>query len=290
MANNGRLYEAFVGKLQQAILNSEQLGQQLNISIEQNKKILDNAGIEREFDLYWEYQLGGITYKTVIECKDYTSKVSVDKIDAFIGKLHDLPELIPVFATKSGYQSGAEKKAKHHKIELLLVREHNNSDWQDNDGNPYIKEVCFRVNIQMPLRITELSPVIDVAWLSDNTHIASDAGMQIFESTDQILIQDLFCDEEYTIHTLLEKLGQKYSDFEYGENTHNIKYQNAFITVRGVELKILGLLLKIHKSEPAIEEWKIDFASELEGVIEYLNKGTKTAVYNGRVIQNWRLL
>lgn len=60
---------------------------QKNIEIERNKKIKDNYGIVREFDLYWEYELAGVIYKTIIECKDYASRVSIDKIDAFIGKL-----------------------------------------------------------------------------------------------------------------------------------------------------------------------------------------------------------
>ena len=70
MANNGRDYESFVQKLQQALINSEEYLHQKNISIERNVKITDNYGIDREFDLYWEYELAGVTYKTVIECKD----------------------------------------------------------------------------------------------------------------------------------------------------------------------------------------------------------------------------
>ena len=68
MANNGRDYETFVQKIQQALINSEEYLHQKNISIERNVKITDNCGIDREFDLYWEYELAGVTYKTVIEC------------------------------------------------------------------------------------------------------------------------------------------------------------------------------------------------------------------------------
>ena len=67
--SNGKDYEEFVKTLQQALLYSELIGSSKNIEIESNKKITDNNGIEREFDLYWEYELAGVTYKTVIECK-----------------------------------------------------------------------------------------------------------------------------------------------------------------------------------------------------------------------------
>ena len=112
----------FVARLQQAILSSENISAQKNIVVETDKKLIDNCGVERQFDIFWEYQLGGFTYKTIIECKDYDSKVSVDKIDALIGKVKDLPDLRAVFSTKKGYQSGARAKAEHNKIDLLIVR------------------------------------------------------------------------------------------------------------------------------------------------------------------------
>ena len=123
MDRTGKEYENFVSILQQAILSSEEYIKQKNIVIEKNKIIKDKNGLDREFDLYWEYELGGLTYKTVIECKDYKSPITVEKIDALIGKIQDIPELKGVFATKTGYQSGTKTKAKKNGIELLIVRE-----------------------------------------------------------------------------------------------------------------------------------------------------------------------
>jgi hypothetical protein len=100
---------------------------------------VDRNGIEREFDLYWEYELGGFTYKAIIECKDYNSTIFIKKIDALLGKLHDIPDLRGIFATKMGYQSGALKKAQENNIDLLIVRKQNNSDWTDEEGAPLIK-------------------------------------------------------------------------------------------------------------------------------------------------------
>jgi hypothetical protein len=36
------------------MLDSEDLIKQKNVKIETNKKLTDNCGVEREFDLYWE--------------------------------------------------------------------------------------------------------------------------------------------------------------------------------------------------------------------------------------------
>lgn len=79
MTNTGIEYEKFVQTLMQVILNSEAEGRQKNIEVEHNKKLIDRYGIERQFDIYWEYEQAGFVYKTIIECKDYNSAVGIEK-------------------------------------------------------------------------------------------------------------------------------------------------------------------------------------------------------------------
>ncbi len=164
MNNDGKDYEQFVALLHQALLNAENITQQKNIKVELNKKIVDSHGVEREFDIYWEYELAGITYKTVIECKDYNSRIPLEKIDALIGKIRDISDLRAVFATKKGYQSGAKTKAEHNRIDLLVVREQDDSDWQNVDGTPFIKEIHVNMIIRMPAHITDFQPLLDAKW------------------------------------------------------------------------------------------------------------------------------
>ncbi|MQT98579.1 hypothetical protein, partial [Pseudomonas helleri] len=114
--NTGTEYEAFVGAIQQSLINSEVSSNLKNIKVEVNKKIEDINGIVRQFDVYWEFNLGGYDYKTVIECKDYASRVSIEKIDALLGKTSDIPGLRLIYATRTGYQIGAQTKANKHKI------------------------------------------------------------------------------------------------------------------------------------------------------------------------------
>ena len=45
----------FVARLQQAILSSENIAAQENIVVETDKKLIDNCGVERQFDIFWEY-------------------------------------------------------------------------------------------------------------------------------------------------------------------------------------------------------------------------------------------
>ena len=147
MTNTGIEYEIFVQKLMQAILDSESFGGQKNIKVRHNEEIADRFGIKRQFDVLWDYEQAGILYNTIIECKDYNSPVSIDKIDALVGKLADFPTVRGIIATKKGYQSGAREKAKNCGIEILCIREQNDSDWIDEKGNPLVKKVVLNLTM-----------------------------------------------------------------------------------------------------------------------------------------------
>ena len=283
MANTGKEYELFVARLQQAILSSESIAAQENIVVETDKKIIDNCGVARYFDIFWEYQLGGFTYKTVIECKDYDSKVSVDKIDALVGKVHDLPDLKAVVATKTGYQSGVKAKAEHNKIDLLIVREQNASDWTAPEGSARIKKICIEIILSSPARILKFDPVVDGEWIRNNTCIDISNQVHISGQNNQIIIDDVDKGAEYSLYELASRLspigGKDYGIFEKVE-----KFGNAFICYQDVRLKMISCRIEYAISEPMRERIEIDVPKEIVGVVEYLQKGTKKSVLrNGMV-------
>lgn len=284
MKNTGKEYENFVAQLQQALLNAENVTEQKNIEVELNKKIEDNCGVQRQFDIYWEYELGGITYKTVIECKDYDSLISVEKIDALIGKLKDIPDLKPVFATRKGYQSGAEKKAKNNKIDLLVVREQNSSDWEDEDGNPFIREVHLKSKMCMPAHIQSFEPMIDEAWVKENTSIDTSQPFSFSALNSEIIIEDIGSGETYSLYDLGSKL-RPCREAEYGTFEKIENLDDAYICINDVKLKLKGYKLKYLISKPIESEMVIDFSKELLGVIEYLQKGKKVSVFKNGVIR-----
>ena len=285
MHNDGKEYEHFVASLQQAILNSENITTQQNIKIELNKKIKDNCGNEREFDLYWEYELGGLTYKTVIECKDYNSNISVEKIDALIGKVRDIPDLRAVFATKKGYQIGARNKAEQNKIDLLIIRRQNDSDWQDANGNPYIKTIHIDMHINMPAVITKFEPTIDGEWVKSNTEIDTSKPLNLAGLNNEVFIDDLDKNEKYSLYDLASKLtpigNQKFGQFSKEED-----FKNAFLYHRDLKLKIHSYKIEYSISKPLIQPMEIDFSKELIGVVEYLQKGTKKSIFRDGIIKD----
>lgn len=284
MANTGKEYELFVAKLQQALLNAETITTQKNIQVEVDKKITDNCGIERQFDIYWEYELSGITYKTVIECKDYNSNVSVEKIDALIGKIRDIPDLKAVFATKKGYQSGAKAKADQNKIDLLIVREQNDTDWTDEDGTPLIKKICINMHLCRPAHIHKFEPVIDGEWVKENTAIDTTKPISLSGLNNEIFIENIDSGETYSLHELASRLAPLESK-EYGVFEKVEKFNNVFIYHKDLRLKLAGYKIEYSISKPINEPIEIDFSKELIGIVEYLQKGTKKSIFRDGVIK-----
>lgn len=267
--NTGKSYEEFVRSLYQAILQSEELGfgGQRNIDVEINKILIDTNGIKRQFDIYWEYSLGGLTYKTVIECKDYNSKVSIEKIDALQGKLSDFPNLRGIFATKKGYQSGAEKKAIEKDIDLLIVREQNDSDWTDIDGQPLVREIHIQMNAILPARIIGFDLQLPKeATLPPTTAI-----------NNEVLITHNQTGESYTVYDLQLTLMQGHHE-EEGEFEKTMIFQGT-VTTPSIEIPIEGYKVKYRIYGPAKSDLIIDFSEKLIGVIEYLNQGKKAKIY-----------
>ena len=280
--SDGTDYEIFVQRLQQALLDSEQWTTQKNISIERNKKITDRAGNVREFDLYWEYELAGVTYKTVIECKDYASRISLDKIDALIGKIHDIPDLKPIFATKTGYQSGAKTKAESNGVELLIVREQSPKDWQDR-----IREVSIQIHLTVPVRITRFRPLIDRDWLKRNPGLKPDELNDVFNSAlnTETFVEDRAKNDSYSLYEFARRLDTISSD--YGQFTHTELFEDAYILANGLRLKIASYEVEYCRSPPQEAIVRIDGSKELVGVIEYLSKGSTTAIFQDKIVTNW---
>ena len=284
--SKGKDYEIFVQKLQQAILNSEEYAKLKNIEIERNKKIIDNSRIEREFDLYWEYELAGIEYKTVIECKNYKSKIKIGEIDALMGKIKDIPDLKPVFATKTGYQKGAETKARHNKIDLLIVREQRDENWQTKDGTPLVKEVDIQINLDVCPRITKFNPRFDRSWFEKNIALNPQNMSNISGPNNEIFIEDLVKNETFSLFELADRLRVISGD-KYGELIHKESFEDAYLIHHDRRLKMNSFELEYVHSKPITTSTRIDFAKELIGVIEYLHKNSSTAIFKDKVVKDW---
>lgn len=77
----------------------------------------------RQFDVTVRFKYGLHTYLTVIECKEYSSKVSVEKIDALVTKARDAKANKAIMISTRGFQSGCFSVAERHDVQLLVLTE-----------------------------------------------------------------------------------------------------------------------------------------------------------------------
>ncbi len=95
-----------------------------NTKIHQNYKIPNRGGRKREIDIFIETKINDIEIQIAIECKDYSSKVSVEKIEAFKAKCERIPSINKkIFIAKEGFQEDAKIAAEEFGIDLYLLKE-----------------------------------------------------------------------------------------------------------------------------------------------------------------------
>ena len=269
--NTGVPYEMFVQDLMQTIIDADGKVGQRNIEVKHNVKLKDKFGNERQFDVYWEYELGGVVYKTVIECKDYTSKITVEKIDALIGKLKDFPDLKGLFATTKGYQSGAEKKANDNSIDLLKINHIKNFDFKSPKGEPLIKSIVGNIIAIQSAKIICFETYLDMDWLKENTKLDLEKPIPRGECLNiNTFIHDIENDKRYSLRDLEHTLSGEY-DKEL-EQTKMLK--NAFVEFpNGEKFKLKGYKIKYIIPSPIKSTIEVSAEDIYEGVIEYLSSG-----------------
>ncbi|MEE3650216.1 MULTISPECIES: restriction endonuclease [unclassified Brenneria] len=288
MKNDGKKYEEFVKKIQKSLIEAEKISHLININIETNKKIKDRSGIDREFDIYWEFELGGQKYKTIIECKDYSSPISIDKIDALIGKTNDIPGLKLIYATKTGYQNGAKIKAKQYNIDLLIVRDIADTDWFGDDGTPFLKEVHLKIVAITPPTITGFNPTVDIEWFKNQNTYTKKNLENIFghRLTNEVFINEVSAGKKYSIHELEKILIKKIPNIEYGSGEYSEKLDNAFIESSDGQIivKITGYSLTYIHRKPIESVAIIDYSKQIMGIVEnYLTKEKKWILQDGSI-------
>jgi len=182
---------------------------------------------------------------------------------------------------QTGYQSGAEVKAKAHKIELLIVREQSDKDWQDKEGNPYIKQIHFNGHLMPPIRIVNFDFNVDENWVEENGIDKATILKTQNALTDQVTIEEK--ENTYTIAEFAGKVGLEHREGA-GEFVKEKDLEDSYIKINGKRLKILGYKMKYQASEPASFPFVIDFSKELVGVIEYVHTNRKSAIFKDRVV------
>ena len=112
----GKALEQLVAAIQ------EYLGDNPDTHIECNAKLTDNAGLQREIDVFVQTKVQGGKIGIAFECKDYKSIVQVSVVEAFQSKCNDIPKIHKkIIVASNGFSSGAQSKANLYGIELYQL-------------------------------------------------------------------------------------------------------------------------------------------------------------------------
>lgn len=160
--NENTEYEKLAQSIYQSILKAEGFE---SIKVEHNVKVKGKSGCEHQIDVYWEFTVGGITQRVAIECKNYTSDISVGRVRDFFGVLHDVGNISGIFVTKKGYQSGAKKYADYYGINLKEIRFPEKEDWTGR-----LKTIQVDIHV-LPINIKNRTIEPDFDWLIANGKI-----------------------------------------------------------------------------------------------------------------------
>lgn len=166
-------YERFVRDIVEAVLHAQGLE---TVEVQHDVQV---QGLSRshQIDVYWQYRLGGVLHRVIINCKRYAHTVEVTDVLALSGVLQDMPGARGLIVTTVGYQKGAVDYAKTHGIGLKVVRAPQDSDWE---GRLRAVKAQFRLNVPEPI---SCNIQLDSEWVKANvSDPASVTGTDVYDA------------------------------------------------------------------------------------------------------------
>lgn len=113
--NLGKEFEDYIKYIFSNILNVKDEG----IELKERIKLTGISGVPHEIDLYYEFNKSGFVHKVAIECKNTKRPTEKKDILDFVGKLNDFRNVMGIFISKNGFQSGAKEFGEKHGLILM---------------------------------------------------------------------------------------------------------------------------------------------------------------------------
>ncbi len=263
--SKGKDYEDFVESVYQAILLAEKReGKTATIQLERNRKIISKSGTPAEIDIYWEYEIAGVTHQVAIECKNYNKSVDIQDVRNFARKIEQMSGLKGLMVSKLGFSGNAVKEASADHIDLLIIREQKDSDW---DG--YLRHVNINFHALMPTRTITINPAFNKEWMFANGFKVGDT-ISYQTTNDKILIEDRSEGFSHTLHAL-----ESHSFFEekgVGRHTWSRAFKDGWISFDQQTFKLDSIDIEYANPAPIKSELHIDYSQYVLAIMEYVNR------------------
>lgn len=217
--NQNTEYEKLVQDIYQTLHKSE-----FNtINVEHNKKVAGKSGCHHQIDVYWEFEMVGEIHRVVIECKNYSSEVSIGKIRDFFGVTYDIGNVKGIFITKVGYQSGAKQFADYYGISLKEARLPTPKDWEGR-----VKTINVNINL-LRTDVKKYEFIFDDEWLLKSKNFKEDEinSFTIYGDLNEILIYDIYGKIITDFYQMNMNLPHEWKEAKALE--HNYEFEDGFI-------------------------------------------------------------
>jgi hypothetical protein len=162
MPNKNVEYERFVRDITEALLRAQGLQ---TVTVQHDVQIQGTAR-QHQVDVYWEYRLGGVHHRVVINCKRYAKRVKVTDVEALGGVLADLPGVRGLIVSTIGFEKGAIEYAQHHRIGLKVIRAPRDDDWEGR-----LRQVHVQLRLHQP-ELISCNIQLDREWVRE--HVTDD--------------------------------------------------------------------------------------------------------------------
>lgn len=256
-------YEKFAREIYQKLMNAEGIN---TINVKHNVKLMGKSGQQHQIDVYWEYQIGGVKHKVIIECKNYNATVPIGKVRDFYGLLADLTNVSGIMVTKMGYQAGAKAYASYYGINLKELR------------TPTLEEAIIgEIQIHTQIARRRRLFLIDKQWAELNNISLESlenwfAGISLWDG--ELRNDGYFPLEISSGASILDKKRHRISTFDELENKlsedneHIFNFEDAYVDTRYLgQIKINAVKYISNKTQ----EKKI-FAIDARNIIKAILK------------------
>ena len=126
MKNTGRRYEELTERVFARLLAQDAVVAKLERDV-----VLSGKSTKHQVDVTFAFVAGKTVYRTIVQCKDWSTPVKQEQVLAFYSVLTDVPgQPRGIMVSRSGYQQGARDVAEHHGIQLYELREPTEEDWR----------------------------------------------------------------------------------------------------------------------------------------------------------------
>jgi hypothetical protein len=143
--------------LEKAVARVQQMMDQ-NSVVTHNEKLTDRLGNIRQYDVVIRGTFGGKVMLGVVECRDKTSRIGPDEVDAFAKKCENLGANLRMMVSKNGFTAQALVVARHEFISCLSLMS------SDSQGGLMIGQYCYGVirrwsNVYLELTFAGIRPL-----------------------------------------------------------------------------------------------------------------------------------